>query len=531
MKIIITSIVLIPIIFFGVLTFGEEDIPDSIDTIPPTISTSFQGPMNISELNSPKSDYAPFIMPDGHTIYFSSIREGGSGGEDIYVSYWTMGRWEPPENIGEPINTRFNEGAMCISPNGKEMYLTICGRKDSYGGCDLYVSYRKKKKWSEPRNMGRKINSTWWDGHPSLSPGGDTLYFASDKFGGFGGLDIYYSVCKDGEWEKPKTLGYPINNARDQTSPLLHLDGRTLYFSSSGHGGFGALDVFLTRLDTIKWEWSEPINIGPPINTSGNDYFFAIPASGHYIYFASDRTEGYGGFDIFSYPLEEWQRPGVVATLMGQVVDAEDGFPILAAVRIERLNDGFILAETTTDSISGHFFTVLRAGETYGISVSAEGYAFSSENYEVKIDEGYNELKHTFRLKKIETGAEIELSNIFFDFAKSELRPESEAELERVVKLLEKYPNMKIEVQGFADSIGSKQFNLFLSRERARAVAEWIINSSISKKRVIYKGFGEEEQGRTEEELQKSRRAQFLILEVGEKVVEQPSKKKNSLNK
>ncbi len=508
---------------------GERD-SSAADSVSSSAPTGISAPMNITELNSPQSDFAPFVTPDGRKIYFASSRDGGIGGEDIYFSRWEKGRWTNPRNLGRPTNSKYNEGAMCLSPDGDEMFITICGGPDSYGGCDIYVSDKKGDRWGEPRNLGKNVNSSWWDGHPTLSPSGDTLYFASDRFGGFGGIDIYYTYRTKKGWSKPKNIGYPLNNARDQTSPFLHIDGRTLYFSSSGHGGLGGLDVMMSRLDTLTGKWGKPLNIGPPVNTSGNDYFFSIPGSGDFIYFSSDRGAGYGGFDIYSYPLAEWQRPQVIATLAGKVIDSKTEEPLAAHIKIERLSDGKIIQELDTDAKTGKFYVVLRAGEVYGISVSAPDYAFASENYEVKTQEGYNELTHTFKLKRIEVGAIVELVNLFFDFGKWELRTESESELKRIEKLMKKYPDMRIEVQGYADSVGTSEFNLKLSKLRAKAVRNWLIWNGIDKGRVSYRGFGEEEQGATEEDLQKSRRVQFKIISLKEDSTktgkkEQPSDK------
>ena len=523
---------------FSVDTSGNKDttvtISDSTESIDTAGTTEMASPTNITELNSIESDFAPFISTDGRTIYFSSSRSGGYGGEDIYVSHFEKGYWTTPRNIGPPVNTKYNEGALCISPDGEDMFISICGRPDSYGGCDIYVCHRHGEKWSEPRNLGKIVNSRDWDGHPTLSPSGDTLYFASDRFGGFGGIDIYYTYKTKKGWCKPKNFGYPINNARDQTSPFLHIDGRTMYFSSAGHGGLGGLDVFFTRRDTATGKWSKPQNIGPPVNTSGNDYFFSVPGAGDYIYFASDRPAGYGGFDIYSYPLEAWQRPQIVATLIGKVVDARTKKPLAASVTIERLSDGKVIQKLETDSLTGQFFAVLAAGQTYGISVSAPGYSFTSENYEVKMQEGYNELRHTFELRKVEIGSIVSLVNLFFDFGKSDLRPESEPELMRIYNLMQEYPKMKIEVQGFADSVGNSKFNMYLSRMRAKSVSDWLVEKGIDSTRIRYVGYGEEEQGVTEEDLQRSRRVQFKIIYLGPNIPvpeqeKEPSGKDNAI--
>lgn len=485
------------------------------DTLKDGASTNETAIVNLTAVNSPQSDFAPFIMPDGKTIYFSSSRPNGYGGEDIYVTRWDGYRWTPPQNLGMPPNSFANEGSVAITQDGEEMFITICGKSDSYGECDIYVSKRKGDGWGEPRNLGKNVNSSWWDGHPTLSPSGDTLFFASNRFGGYGGLDIYFSVRTEKGWSKAQNIGYPISNARDQTSPYMAVDGKTLYFSSSGHGGLGGLDVFFTRVDSTTGKWGEPVNLGPPINTSRNDYFFSIPASGELIFFSSDREPGYGGFDIYTYPLALWQRPQVVAILVGKVVDSENGSPIQADVEIERLADGAHLQSIRTDS-TGAFTVVLQAGETYALSASAPGYAFASEKYTIRAEEGYRELSYVFKLTPIKVGGTVELRNIFFDFGKADLRPESISELERVAELMRKYPDMRIEVAGYADSIGTEQFNLYLSRERAKAVAEWLIANGISARRIQYKGYGESNpvaENVSEEGRQLNRRVEFRILE------------------
>jgi len=502
-------------IFSFRILFGE----DTLKPPAPQAGNSSQNigeaiaPTNLSTVNSIYSDFAPYISADGNKLYFASNREGDQ--EDFYFSDFSDNRWFPAQKLGAPINTNANEGAMAITPDGNTIIFSACGRTDSYGGCDLYISEREANGWSKPKNLGRNINSSGWDAHPSISPDARWLYFSSDRYGGFGGRDIWRVERKpDGSWGKPQNLGYPVNNARDQTSPFIHSDGVTLYFSSAGHGGLGMLDVFKTQIDSTG-KWSVPINLGPPVNTPGSDYFFSIPAKGDIIYFASDRQGGYGGFDIYWLPLAEAFRPKIVATLTGTVTDKETGAPLDAEITVERINTGEVLAKPRTNPLSGEFFLVLPAGETYGISVSAEGYVFSSERYDIPLEEGYKELKVDFKLTKIKIGESVEINNIFFDFNSDTLRLESEPELQRALKLLTDYPSLRIEIQGHTDSIGTDAYNKTLSERRAKAVANWLIGHGIDTNRLVIVGLGRAvpaSDNVTEEGRQRNRRTEFHII-------------------
>jgi outer membrane protein OmpA-like peptidoglycan-associated protein len=469
-------------------------------------------PTNLSDVNSIHSDFAPYVSASGDRLYFSSLRESDS--ENLYVSEFVNNRWQKPYPLGPPINTKANEGSMAISSDGNLIVFTACGRPDTYGGCDLYFSERTLDGWSEPRNLGRNVNSAGWDGHPSISSDGKWLYFSSDRYGGFGGRDIWRAPRKDSGWGKAENLKYPINNARDQASPFIHPDGTTLYFASAGHGGLGMLDVFKSERDS-SGNWSEPVNLGPPVNTPGSDYFFSIPAKGDIIYFASDRRGGYGGFDIYWLPLSEALRPKVVATLAGKVTDRETGAPLDAVITVERIATGEVLAEPRTNPETGEFFIVLPAGETYGISVSAVGYAFSSERYDIPVEEGYQELRMDFKLSRVKVGEIVEMRNIFFDFNSDQLKSESESELQRVLKLLTDYPDLHIEIQGHADSIGTKEYNLDLSKRRAMAVLRWLVDRGVAAKRLKAEGMGDAvpvADNVSEEGRQLNRRTEFHII-------------------
>ncbi len=469
-------------------------------------------PTNLTTVNTTHSDFAPYVSASGRELYFSSNREGDQ--EDFFYSEFRDNRWQNAIPIGAPINTDANEGSMAISADGNTIIFTACGRKDGYGGCDLYISERVLEGWSEPRNLGNTVNSSGWDGHPTISADGNFLYYSSDRYGGFGGRDLWRAPKKDRGWGKAQNLGFPINNARDQTSPFIHPDGTTLYFSSAGHGGLGLLDVFKSQMDSLG-KWSDPVNLGPPVNTPGSDYFFSVPAKGDLIYFSSDRLGGYGGFDIYWLPLSDALRPKVVATLSGSVSDKDTKVPLFAQITVERISTGEVLATPETNSETGQFFIVLPAGETYGISVTAEGYAFSSERYDVPVEEGYQELKMDFELSRLVVGESFEIRNIFFDFNSDSLSPESVPELNRAVKLLKDNPELRIEIQGFADSIGTAEYNLDLSNRRAFRVLKYLVDNGIENKRLRAEGFGSAmpvADNVTEEGRRLNRRTEFHII-------------------
>jgi len=498
------------LVFAAFADSTDVDVPQKSYT--PNPLDDISTPANLSTVNSTRSDFAPYISASGTRLFFSSNREGDQ--EDLFVSEFSDGHWQTPIPIGPPINTDANEGSMAISADGNTIIFTACGRPDSYGGCDLYISERVAGGWSEPRNLGGFVNSSGWDGHPSISADGQWLYFSSDRYGGFGGRDLWRLPKKEHGWGKPQNLGFPVNNARDQTSPFIHPDGVTLYFSSAGHGGLGMLDVFKSELDSTG-KWSQPVNLGPPVNTPQSDYFFSIPAKGDLIYFSSDRKGGFGGFDIYWLPLSDVLRPHVVATLSGSVTDKESGLPLDAAITVERIGTGEVLATPRTNPETGEFFIVLPAGETYGISVTAEGYAFSSERYDIPVEEGYKELKMDFKLSRLVVGESFEIHNIFFDFNSDSLKPESESELKRAADLLVENPELRIEIQGYADSIGTEEYNLDLSKRRALSVLKWLVDHGIEVKRLRAEGFGESSPAAdnvSKEGRQKNRRTEFHII-------------------
>ncbi len=500
-------------------TVVDTEISDSlkakvIDTL--NSSREIAQPMNLTPVNSTKSDFAPFISGDAEILYFASSREGGQGGEDLWLCKQnSQGIWSTAENLGPVINSDANEGSLSMTPDGLEIYFTVCGKPGSFGSCDIYYSRWDGSQWSEPKNLGSRINTPEWDGHPSISADGTKLFFASKKYGtGFGGLDIYVSERTEDGWSYPKNIGYPINNARDQTSPFLHPDNRTLYFASDGHGGKGGLDIFKIELQD-DGSWSEPKNLGPAVNTKGNDYFFSVSTDGNYIYYASDMMGGLGSFDIYKMELEDIMRPTTVTAVVGKVIDANTQKPLPATITIENFNTGEKEAELKTDPKTGEYFVILPVGEKYSIIMNSDGYVFSSDTLETNSRNDFKRVNKTFELKPIKVGEKIRINNIFFDFNSADIKPESEPELRRAIKLLTKHPNLEIRVAGYADSIGTEDYNLWLSSERAEAVRDYLIQHGIAANRLTSKGYGTSEpiaSNETAEGRKLNRRTEFHII-------------------
>ncbi len=278
-------------------------------------------PVSVGEgINTSDDEYWPSITADGLTMMFTrqpnvSNNPGFTGlvQEDFYISYYENGEWQKAFNAGTPLNTNQNEGAQTLSSDGSYMYFTACNRPEGLGNCDIYFSAYKAGKWTEPYNLGPPVNSGRWESQPSISADGKTLFFSSSRSGGLGGKDIWFSRLNEKNvWTKPKNLGDVINSAEDEMSPFIHFDGKTLYFASNGRVGMGGFDIYVTRLRNDS-TWTEPKNLGYPINTCNDDMGLVIESAGQKAYFSSIREKSKGK-DIFSFNLYEsvQTRPGFV---------------------------------------------------------------------------------------------------------------------------------------------------------------------------------------------------------------------------
>jgi len=482
-------------------------------------------PVNLGDsVNTENNEYSPSLTIDEQTLVITVLRprdeytiHSSAKEEDFYMSVKRGDSlWSKARRIGSPLNSHGNEGAQSISPDGKTLFFTICNRSDGVGSCDLYISQIQKTGWSTPVNMGIKVNSGAWDSQPSISPDGNTLYFASARGGGKGVMDIWKTTKSDnGTWSSPVNLGDSINTEFSEMSPFIHSDGKTLYFTSNGHPGMGGLDIFYSKLKD-DGQWSTPKNLGYPINTFNDEGYLIVNARGNKAYFSSDKYGGQGGMDIYSFDLYEEARPTAVTYMKGTVYNSKTKKRIDAKFELIDLSNSQVIVQSFSDPLTGEFLVSLPTDRNYALNVSKEGYLFYSENFELKGD--HSKLKPFIKdihMQPIETGGVVVLKNIFFDFDKFDLKPESQIELNRLVDLLNQNKTMKIEIGGHTDNKGTAEYNQKLSENRARSVYEYLINKGIDKNRLSYKGYGLTkplESNDTEEGRAINRRTEFKVM-------------------
>jgi outer membrane protein OmpA-like peptidoglycan-associated protein len=447
-------------------------------------------------INTADDEYWPSITADGQTMIFTrqsaSVDNRSSNGlvqEDFYISYFSENSWQKAFNAGAPLNTVQNEGAQTLSSNGSYMFFTACERPGGLGSCDLYFSSFIDGKWSDPVNVRSPVNSPSWESQPSISADGKTLFFSSSRPGGFGGKDLWLSRMNEkNTWTKPVNLGAIINTDGDEMSPFIHFDGKTLYFASDGRVGMGGFDIYMTRMNDDS-TWSEPKNLGYPINTYNDEMGLIIEAEGQKAYFSSIRNKS-NGKDIFSFDLYESARPNPVSYLKGKVYDKETSRLLKADYELINLSTGKIVVKSSTDA-TGNFLVCLPSGFNYGINVSKPGYLFYSESFMFEgqhtVAEPYNK---QIVLNPIKVGEKMQLSNVFYEIDSWQLKKESRSELNNLASLISENKDIIIEICGYTDSTGSDEYNMALSEKRALSVVNYLISKGIPPGRLKYKGYG-----------------------------------------
>lgn len=506
---------------------------------------------NVKSINSKEDDYSPCITTDGATIVFTSKRpnghtpdEAGIYDGDIYITELDNGNWSKPKDLGEPLSTPNDETATMLSYDGTKMLIyKIEG--DNY---DVYESNLKGAKWSAPVKLHRSLNTSANQTQASYNFNDRKIYFISDKStgGSSKGTDIFFCGRMNGakdEFGAAQTAGSTVNTKFNEGSVYLHPDGETMFFSSEGHNSMGGYDIFMSV--KRQGQWQEPVNLGYPINTPYDDFFFASTASGKFAYIASNRAGGEGGLDIYKVtfwgdpkelivdtedfllasvanPIQDVELESKVkvnnkalTVFKGKTIDALTGKAVEANIDIIDNSTGQKIETFTTNSATGKFLLSLPAGKNYGIAVQADGYLFHSENFDIPKESGFDMINKVIELKNIKKGSKIALRNIFFDVGKSTLRSESDTELDRLVKLLKDVPSLKIEISGHTDNTGSESMNQKLSQDRAQAVVNYLKGKGIDASRLTAKGYGSSqpvETNDTAEGRQANRRTEFKII-------------------
>ena len=467
-------------------------------------------------INSENRDYFPALTADGQTIIFSRVVNGN---EDFYTSTKNGKDWQPAKPLSNKINTpNYNEGAQSISPDGKYLFFTGCNRPDGLGRCDIYVSRKEGLEWGKAINLGKTINSEYWESQPSISPDGSTLYFVSNRPGGIGSYDIWKSYLSDeGQWTTPINLGTKINTPYDENTPFIHADGKTLYFASNGWPGFGDKDIFYSRL-SANGEFATPTNLGYPINTFNEEVGLIVTADGTEGLFSSNiKNGGFGDLDIYHFKLPENVKPLPITYVKGIVKDKDTKELLSANVLVIDLASGNPVFNDYTSKETGDFMAVMPIGSKYSFNVDADGYLFNSQHFELEKLVGNKPFEFEILLEKIKVGSKVTLQNIFFDTNKFELLPTSKVELDILVELLKNNANAEIEIQGFTDNVGEEKLNQKLSENRAKAVYDFLLNNGIDKRRLTFKGFGEtnpKADNNNEEGRKQNRRTEFIITKI-----------------
>jgi len=500
-----------------------------------------------SNINTIYPDYTPVISADEEILFFTSRRPSTTGGkrdpvdnkyyEDIFMATKSGSDWKlsHPE---KPLNSKFHDASIGLSPDGQTLYIY----KGDNGG-DIYECVLKGDKWVKPSPLPKVINTKYHESSASLGPDGRTLYFISDRPDGVGGRDIWVAYKNSkGKWSEVKNIR-ELNTPYDEEAVFIHPDGRTLYFSSQGHNSMGGYDIFKS---TYKdGYWSKPENLGFPINTADDDLYFVLSSSGQRAYFSSSRKGTIGDQDIFmitfiidkpmntstednliaykTKPVQEIKIESAITIetpsltlLRGFIYDEDTKKPLEAQIVLTDNEKNEELAVFSSNAQTGRYLVSLPSGKNYGIAVKKEGYLFHSENFVIPENAQYQEIQKDIYLKTKKIGQSIVLRNIFFDFDKATIRPESKTELENLIKLMNDNPNIKIEISGHTDNIGSAAYNQKLSESRAKAVVDYLIEHGIERSRLSYMGYGFEKpiaSNDTEEGRQLNRRVEFKILE------------------
>lgn len=477
-------------------------------------------------INSPHPDYAPYMHPSGQVLIFTSRRENvltaadpdQLRNEDLYFSQRDIvrGGFRPAEKFRDVINSPYNEGSACLNSDGTLLIFARCDAPDGYGSCDLYESRYENGRWQPPRNLGPKINSPYWDSHPFLA--GDTLlFFASNRPNGFGQSDIYVSRLEpDGTWSTPQNLGPLINTCGDEVTPYFYDAYQTLYFSSTGQPmGYGGYDIYKSRWQGSFWE--EPRNLGPLVNTDGDEYYFTIDGRGNKIYYARATKKDRRNFDLYSFELPMEARPDAITKLSGYLIDSVTKQPLIGIVIAIDLTEGTEITPVFSNKY-GYFEFMLVQNRQYQLMVLDTHLIRIPDTVTLIDDQVYSLFLTTAELQR-----PYVLENLEFPTNSAEITPEAYGRLDYIAGFLLKYPFVKLYVEGHTDGIGDPAYNRKLSQQRAENIRQYLLQATgLPPDQIIAKGYGSDRPllpNTTEENRARNRRVEFILEIPPEKLM------------
>ncbi len=519
----------------GINQIDAIGISEEVKPITATINVSAATPKDIQKenlgktVNSPGQEVAPVISPDGRTLYFTrnfnKANLGAPDHQDVWYSTLESGAtgttptWGEAVNIGSPINNAGDNAISGMAPDGRTAYLINVYKPDGGLAFGISRSIRTKAGWSQPVECKIANNYNLHEKNQlefCVSPDGRAIILAVQRRDTRGDRDLYVALQRpDRTWAEPVSLGGVVNTAESESSPFLAADGRTLYFTSAGHPGYGNGDIFVSRrLDDSWGNWSEPENLGPAINTDEWDGYFTIPASGDYAYLSS-RANSMGEDDIFRLKLYPAIKPDPVAIVSGQVLDSKTKQPIASEVVSKLFNEDKEVAKVDYSPETGEYKIILPTQKVYNLTATREGYFPTTETLDLSRDKRFRDIRRNLYLIKIETGQKITMREVLFEQSQYSLQPGANVELDRIVEMLTNYPSMGLLIEGHTDNQGDWEPNMKLSEDRVRVVKEYLTSKGIAEGRIQTKAWGPSKpiaSNGTDERRKLNRRVEFTIM-------------------
>lgn len=479
-----------------------------------------------SAVNSAFPEAKPVISADGKTLYFARQNsdgniDGQADAQDIYVSYLENGKWSEAENIGEPLNDKYSNGVCSVSPDGNTLLLMNAYGEAGAADRGVSISRRTPYGWETPSPVtitGFQPKGKYLDFFMSANEEALIVAYQA-KEGGYGDQDLYVSIKQGNDtYSNPRNLGKVINTGKAEFSPFMAADNKTLYFASNGHGGLGGSDIFYTkRLDDSWSNWSTPVNLGSSINTADWDAYYSISANGNNAFFTSIDENSIGARDIYSISLENELKPEPVMLVKGRVLNSETGQPMVADIIFETYFEGRKEGMASPDHKSMEYKVILSRGNKYRILAYAEGFAPVDLEVDIPAFDSYSELTKDIYLDPIAIGDLISFNNILFNQSTPDMMPGSETDLVRLEMLLRENPNMVVELAGHTDSWGDLSKNYELSLARVEVIKSYLVMRGVEARRLQAKGYGGSKpmaSNATEETRLLNRRVEVKVLRI-----------------